>query len=156
MRKLVISLALASTAALAAPAAAQYHDPYRGGGYGQDHYGYQQGQQIQHRIYRLRERIQRLSQRGRVSRNEAYRLQLELDRIERRYAQYARNGLSQREVYELQQRLQNLQQQIREDRRDGRRYDDDRRYGDDRRYDRGYGDDRYDDGRYDDDRYDRD
>jgi hypothetical protein len=66
MRKLIISLILASTAAVAAPAAAQYQDPYRSNGYGQQRYGYQQqNQQVQQRIYRLRERIQRVSQRGR-------------------------------------------------------------------------------------------
>jgi hypothetical protein len=65
----------------------------------------------------LRERIQRVSQRGRVSPREAYRLQRDSsDRA--RYADFARNGLSQRESYDIQQRLQNLQQQIREDRQD--------------------------------------
>lgn len=128
MRKFIISLALASTAAMAAPAAAQYHDPYRTNGYGHgDRYGYQQGRQIEQRIYRLRERIQRVSQRGAVSRKESYRLQRDLDKIERRYSEYSRNGLSQQEQYDLQRRIQNLQEQIREDRQDGRRYNDDRR-----------------------------
>lgn len=133
MRKFVVSAALASTVALAAPAAAQYQEPYRGGyGYGRyDNYGYQQTRQIEQRLYRLRERIQRVSQRGAVSRKESYRLQRDLDKIERRYSDYARNGLSQQEVYDLQRRIQDLQEQIREDRRDGRRYDDSR-------YDDGY------------------
>ena len=141
MRKLITLAVLASTGALAAPAAAQYHDPYRGGDYGRydeygrydQGYGYGQTRQVEQRLYRLRERIGRLSQRGAVSRSESYRLQRELYNIERRYADYARNGLSQRELYDIQVRIERLQQQIREDRRDGRRYDD-RRYDDYYRY----------------------
>lgn len=158
MRKLIISVALASTAAMAAPAAAQYQNPYGGGyqsnghenqgygGRGDNRYGYQQGQQIQQRIYQLRERIQRVIRRGTVSRGDAFRLQRELDQIERRYDQFARNGLDQREQYDLQERIQRLQEQVRDGRRDARGYNDDRRYnGDDRRYnddDRHDGDDR--------------
>ena len=148
MRKFIIDLALASTAAMAAPAAAQYQDSYRDRGYG---YG-QQGRQLEQRIYQLRERIQRVTQRGAVSRNEAIRLQRELNLIERRYQQFVRNGLTRQETYDIEQRIRNLRQQIREDRQDGRRYQDDRRYDD-----RGYDDNRrYDDRRDDDRRYDRD
>lgn len=142
MRKLILSLAIGSTAALAAPASAQYQNPYN---YPPSHpnyggYGYQQGSQnVQQRIYQLRQRITRVIQNGRVSRNEAYRLQRDLNRIEQRYYEYRRNGLSRNEVYDLNNRIENLRQQIREDRRDGRRYDDDRRYDDGRYYD----DDRY-------------
>lgn len=152
MRKLIVSVLMASTFAVAAPAAAQYQR------YDDNRYGYQQGaQQLQQQIYQLRERIGRVTQRGAVSRGEANRLQRELYQIERRYNQFARNGIDRREQYDLQQRIQNLRQQIREDRQDGRRYDNDRygndgRYNDDRRYNdnRGYNDDR----RY--DRRDRD
>lgn len=135
MRKLIVSLALATTAAMAAPAAAQYY-PNSNYGYGNQGYGYQQGRQIEQRIYQLRQRLQRVTQRGRISQSEARRLYRDLDKIERRYDQYARNGLSSNEQYDLQRRIQNLQEQIREDRRDGRRYDDDRRYNDGRYYDR--------------------
>lgn len=164
MRKLIISVALASTAAMAAPAgpaAAQYQNPYGGGyqsrgyedqgygGRGDNRYGYQQGQQIQQRIYQLRERIQRVIRRGMVSRGDVFRLQRELDQIERRYDQFARNGLDQREQYDLQVRIQRLQERVGDGRRDARGYNDDRRYnGDDRRFD----DRRYND----DDRRDRD
>lgn len=146
MRKFIIAtLALASTAAMAAPAAAQYQDRYGDRGYGDDrygqNYGYGQGRQIEQQIYQLRQRIQRVSRRGAVSRNESFRLQRQLEQIERRYDQYARNGINWNEQYDLQQRIQNLRAQIREDRQDGRRYqslergyqDDDDRYYDRRR-----------------------
>jgi len=159
MRKLIISLALASTGAMAAPAAAQYQNPDGGGYQSRDddnqgyrgrtdkRYGYQQGQQIQQRIYQLRECIQRVIRRGTVSRGDAFRLQRELDQIERRYDQFARNGLDQREQYDLQTRIQRLQEQVRDGRRDARGYNDDHRYnGDDRRFDdRRYNDDDRDD-----------
>ena len=147
MRKFIIGLALASTAAMAAPAAAQYQDTYRDRGYENRGYGYgQQSRQFDQRIYQLRERVQRVSERGAVSRNDAYRLQREIDQIERRYNQYARNGINRQEGYDLQQRIQNLQGHIREDRQQARRHFD---------VNRGYRDDdrRYDDRRSDDDRY---
>lgn len=156
MRKLIVSALMASTFAIAAPASAQYQQPYGDNGnyrsqnygnYPSQNYGYQQqGRQLQQQIYQLRERIQRVSQRGAVSRNEAIRLQRELYQIERRYNQFARNGISRKEEYDLRSRIQNLRQQIREDRRDGRGYNDG--HGNDGRYH----DDRNDNRRYDDDR----
>ena len=130
MRKFIIGLVLASTAAMAAPAAAQYQDSYRDRGY-----GYRQGRQLEQRIYQLRERVQRVSERGGVSRNDAYRLQRGIDQIERRYSRYARNGVNREEGYDLQQRIQNLQGQIREDRQQARpHFDVNRGYQDDDRY----------------------
>lgn len=136
MRKLLISTALAAVALSAAPASAQYRD-YNRQGYNQ---GYGRGGNVEQRIDRLADRIERAYQRRAISANEYRRLRERLSQIDRRYDQYRYNGLSQRELQDIQYRLQNLQQQIREDRQDGRRYDD-RRY-DDRRYDR---DDRWDD-----------
>lgn len=131
MRKLMISLAVTTAALVAVPAAAQYQD------YGRYDQRYNQGQtqNIQDRIQRLNQRIQRASQRGTITRHESQRLYNELRRIDYLYNRYRQNGISQRESYDLQNRLQNLQQQVREDRRDGRRYDDrDGRYNDGYRY----------------------
>lgn len=136
MRKLIITAALASTVVFAVPASAQ-SQPYgygnRDGGYDRND-AYRQDQQIQRRLARLRDRIDRLDQRGAVSQREAYRFGRELNLIERQYAQAARNGISERERYDLQRRIQVLQAQIRDDRETGRRYDDDGRYQNDGRY----------------------
>ena len=158
MRKFIIGLVIASTAALSVPAAAQYRNanPYNyppshplhpnNQGRQQGGYGYNEGQtqQIAQRIDRLGQRIDNLSQRGAISRGEANRLSRELEQVDRLYDRYARNGLTQNESYDLQRRLQNVQQQLREDRQDGRNYDNNGRYDDDRRYDdRGANDERY-------------
>jgi hypothetical protein len=126
MRNILISAALISAAAVAAPASAQY---YPGRDYGYDRgYDYQ-GQDIRARIHQLHDRIHRATQRGAISRREAFRLNREIDRLERLYQRYSYNGLNRREHFDLQQRIQNVRAQLREDRRDGRwddRYD---RYG---------------------------
>lgn len=131
MRKLLISTALAAVALSAAPASAQYRDYDRNDGYGHNQ-GYGRGGNIDQRIDRVGERIERAYQRRAISGNEYRRLTQRLSQIDRRYNQYRYNGLSQRELEDIQYRLQNLQQQVREDRQDGRRYDD-RRYNDDYR-----------------------
>ena len=151
MNKFIISLALASTVAIAAPAAAQYQrdDGDQDSGYdrGDRNYGFQQGRQLDQQIYQLRERIMRVSRRGAVSRQESIRLQRQLDQIERRHDEYSRNGINRDEQYNLQRRIQNLRAQVREDRQDGRRHQTlERGYQDDGRYDRGR---EYDDRRYD-------
>lgn len=135
MRKLLISTALAAVALSAAPASAQYRDYDRNREYGYNQ-GYGRGGNIDQRIDRLGERIERAYQRRAISGNEYRNLRNRLVQIDRRYDQYRYNGLSQREFADIQNRLQDLQQQIREDRQDGRRYDD-RRY-DERRYDRNW------------------
>lgn len=134
MRKLMIALGATTAALVAVPAAAKHGDD------GRDRYGYgyqnqNLAQTIDRRIDRLGQRIQRAAQRNTISRNEERRLVEELRRIDYLNDRYRQNGLSQREAYDLQQRLERLQQQIREDRKDGRRYNDGRyddgRYGDD-------------------------
>ena len=125
MRKLLISTALAAVALSAAPASAQYRDYGRNQGYGYN----QQGGNFDQRIDRIGQRIENAAQRGAISRGEYRRLINELRRVDILHDRYRQNGLSQREADDVRYRLQNLQQQVREDRQDGRRYDD-------RRYDR--------------------
>ena len=123
MRKFLIPAILLGATAVAAPASAQYP---RHQGYG---YGYGQGQGVQREIQQLRARIDRAYQRGAISGNEARRLSNELGRIESRFEQGRRNGISPRERQDLQRRLQNLRAHIREERMDGRRdYPRDRRW----------------------------
>jgi hypothetical protein len=122
MRKLLIpAIALAAVAAAASPATAQY----RGGYDPRPAYGYNQndGRDIVAQIRQLGQQIDRSYQRNRITRNEARRLSNELNRIENRFRDYRRGGISAREHHDLQSRIQNLRAQIREDRHDGRRND---------------------------------
>jgi chromosome segregation ATPase len=118
MRKLLIPAILIG-AAVAAPASAQY----QGRGYGHG-YGYGQGQDIHRQLQQLDQRIERAFQRGAITRNEARELSNDLRRIENRFRDYRRNGLSPREHQDLQYRIRELREDIREDRRDGRDWDD--------------------------------
>ena len=127
-------------AAAAAPASAQYRDYGRQQGYGYN----QAGGNLDQRIDRIGERIERAFQNRAITRNEYRRLSYDLGRINGLHDRYRQNGLSQREADDIRNRLQNVQQQIREDRQDGRngryarddRSQDGREYRDNRRYDR--------------------
>ena len=113
MRKLLISLAIASATVVASPAVAQRYG-------GQGH----QGAQIQREINQLENRIQRSAQNGRISRREALSLRREANALQRDYYRFARNGLDRGEYRNLQVRLDRLQNRLRIERRDrdGRRY----------------------------------
>ena len=115
MKKFLIAAAVATSALTAAvPAAAQYY-PAQG-------YGYNGGGVVRSYIVRadqLRQRIDQLDSRDRISNREADRLRRAASDLQRRTRDYARNGLNNRERYELDQRFNQLQQAIRFERRDG-------------------------------------
>src|SRR4028119_2385178 len=120
MRKFVISALALSAIAASAPAAAQYrggYDPRPG--YGQ---GYGHGSDIVAQLRQLDQRIANSFDRGRITRNEARRLSNERNRIEGRFHDYRRGGLSPREHQELQYRIREPREQLREDRHAGRRH----------------------------------
>jgi len=142
MRKFVIGMALLGATVAVTPVAAQ---DYRGYGYEQ---GYNQGGQ---RLYQIGQRIERLTQRGAITRRESYSLRREyayLVQLERRLQ---RGGLNRWERQELNRRTQLLAQRVRQERNDGqwndgRGYDgDDGRYDDRREWRGGDDNDRYDD-----------
>ena len=108
MRKVLITLAIASATVVATPAAAQR-------GYG---YGHQGGNQIQREINQLENRIDRSFQNGRISRREALSLRREANGLQRDYFRFARNGLDRGEYRNLQVRLDRLQDRLRYERRD--------------------------------------
>lgn len=131
MKKYLIAAAGLSAIAAAAPAAAQYYPapaPYYG--YGQPApYGYQQApygngygynyadQQGLIRSYliradRLRQRVERLDDRDRISEREARGLRNATIDLQRRTRDYVRNGLNDRERYDLDQRFARLEQVI--------------------------------------------
>jgi hypothetical protein len=111
MRNLLISAAIVSAAALAAPATAQYQD---------GRYGYSYGQNINRQLHDIRQRIDRAEDRDRISRREARRLFRQADHVEQRFHNYRRGGLSRWESQDLQNRIYALRQQLRWERRDGR------------------------------------
>jgi hypothetical protein len=127
MRKIIISAVLLSTAFAAAPAAAQYRDYNRGYGYDQ---GYTQhhGRGIEQQLRQISQRIDNMYQRRLLSNNEASRLQRDVQNIERRLYDYARNGLSQREHQEIQYRIHNLRERLQRERWEGREQRRDDRY----------------------------
>lgn len=169
MRKFFIAAAVATSALAAAPAAAQYYPapqpaPY---GYGQPQgygYGYNYGNQrglvrsYLVRVDQLRNRVERLDSRNRISDREAARLRNETAQLQQRVRSYAYDGLNWRERQDLDRRIAWVERTIRSERYDG----DDRRWRDrdgdgqwDRRdewidRDRDGRDDRYEDdrGRY--------
>jgi hypothetical protein len=144
MRNLLISAALVSAAAVAAPAAAQWSYPNA-----HNEFGYNRGaaQGIQNQVRQLHQRIDRMYQRRLISNGERRDLHQRAENINRRLFDYSRNGLSQREYFDLQNRIENFRQRLQRERFEGRderrddRWDDRRDRRDDRRRDR----DRWDD-----------
>jgi hypothetical protein len=136
MRKLLISIVVASSALAAVPAAAQgYHGgqgQYGGQGYygGQGHgqrgnYGYpgDRGlmQRFHQQISQLEQRIERSAQRRAISPGEYRALRNHAANLRQRLNRFARNGLSRGEVQDIADRIDNLRDRIRDERRDGRR-----------------------------------
>ncbi len=120
MRKILISAALITAAAVAAPASAQY------GNHGRQGYGFNHGAQIPQQLAQIADRIERARERRLISRNEARQLMNQVERIDDRYDDYRRGGLTRWEHQELQQRIHSLRQRLRWERQEGRqeRWDD--------------------------------
>lgn len=126
MRRIILTAVLLSSAFAAAPAAAQYRDYNRGygNGYNQNH-----GRGIEQQLRQLSQRVDAMYQRRLLSDREASRLQGNVRDIERRFYDYARNGLSPREHQDLQYRIHNLRERLQRERWEGRQERrDDRRY----------------------------
>jgi hypothetical protein len=123
MLKIVIPAIIASTAAFAAPATAQYRGDYPDSRYSDSRpYDgrYSNGREIRSQIDRMIDRIHRAEDRDMISKREEDRLLREARNIQRLYHRYRANGLSSRETHELQSRIHNLRQQFRFERQDGR------------------------------------
>ena len=112
MRKLILTLAAASAAFGAMPAAAQA-------------WRVQPRVQVQIRsdINQLQTQIQRAAQRRTISQREAVSLRRQSVDLRQLLAQYNRNGLSRPEVTALELRINRVRQNLRLERRDwdGRR-----------------------------------
>ncbi|MCY7338443.1 MAG: hypothetical protein LH465_00555 [Sphingomonas bacterium] len=159
MRKFLISTALvASTIAVAAPAAAQWVPPSpQGYAYGYNNQGDPRlARAYSVRINRLHQQIHRLGERRQLSRSEFSRLNREVDVLENRLSRASYRGLSRQEAYVIERDLARLERNIYREARDGNGYRDHHSQG---QYGYGYqnaygGYDRDRDGR--DDRYEDD
>ena len=124
MRKFLIPAAVAAaTLAIAAPAAAQYAQPYGNAyGYNNNLHGHVRGLQV--RIDRLQVQIRNLDRRNIVSNREAARLMDDSRDLERRLLRNARDGrgLTWNEARAVETRLARLEQRLWRDARDGNRW----------------------------------
>jgi hypothetical protein len=124
MKKIIVALAMASSALVAAaPASAQYGDRYRQD-YRNDRYDDRgvRGGDVRQRIERINFRIERGIERGTITRREAQRLRYEVNNVSRLAQRYGHDGMSGRERADLERRLDWLQQRVQHE-----RSDDDRR-----------------------------
>lgn len=112
MRKIVLSVVIASATLTAIPASAQTWRPRPA-----------VARQIQADINQLDNQINRAQQRRKISRQEAVSLNRQALRLQRTYNRYARNGLDRREVADLERQINVVRQNLRLERRDwdGRR-----------------------------------
>ena len=116
MRKLLVSVALATAGVAAAvPAVAQ---PGQHHGYNQR--GPDRGEinQLIRQLNQIDVRIDRQANRGNISRREAISLNRQANQIRNRLVRSGRNGLSRREFAELRIQVNRLEQNLRLERRD--------------------------------------
>ena len=130
MRKLLVSVVVATATLAAVPAAAQY----RGGDdrrweHRDESRWHNSGpnrravQQLLVRINQVDQRINRSARRGVISSREAFSLRREANQVRNRLHRASRDGLSGREFGQLHARVNRLDQRLRYERRDadGRR-----------------------------------
>jgi len=142
MRKLgktfVAALVAGSALGVAIPAQAQYypqqHDGWRDRDDDRrgdrdddrrwDRDGYGQANAIRQQIEQLRQRIDRIDARDRISEREADGLRRAVRNLREQFRDFNRNGLSQREAMILRDRIQRIRARLQFERRDndGRRW----------------------------------
>jgi hypothetical protein len=117
MRKLLISVAIATATIAAVPAAAQYHGQARAGWH-QNGPSRAAVNNLVRDLNRAQNRITRSQQRRIISPREAVSLRREANQIRQRLHFAARGGISGREFAQLRFRVNRLEQRIRLERRD--------------------------------------
>jgi hypothetical protein len=122
MRKFLLTAALlASSVAVAAPAAAQWAPPAPNGyAYGYNNHG--QVRRLEVRVQQIRNQIRQMDRRNILSNREADRLNREARDIQYRIRRLGDNGLNGRERYEIERRISRLEQRVYREARDGNRY----------------------------------
>ncbi len=124
-RFLIPAALLASTIAVAAPAAAQWAQPIpQGYAYGYNNYQGSRGltRAYAQRINRLHQQIHRLGERRQLSRSEFLRLNRDVDVIENRLQRASYRGLNRQEAYVIERDIARLERSIYREARDGNRY----------------------------------
>lgn len=121
MRKLLVSIAIATATLAAVPAAAQYHQ----GRPGWQNDGWSQMrprvEALQRDLDRVEQRIQFSLERRTISFREARSLRREAADIRIGINRHGRNGISEREFVNLRARVDRLQARLRVERRDNDR-----------------------------------
>ena len=132
MRKLLVSVVVATATLAAVPAAAQYRgddrrwedrderrwedrDERRWYNHGPNQRAVQQ---LLVRINQVEQRIDRSARRGVISSREAFSLRREANQVRNRLHRASRDGLSGREFGQLHARVNQLEQRLRYERRD--------------------------------------
>jgi hypothetical protein len=119
MRKLLVSVAIATATLAAVPAAAQYQDRHWDDRPGYGHRtNWQAVNDLRRDLAQIEDRINRSARRGQISQREAFGLRREANRIENRLQRASRGGLSGREFAELRVSVNRLRQHLRVERRD--------------------------------------
>jgi len=155
---LIPAALLASTIAVAAPAAAQWAQPMpQGYAYGYNNQGNRGLERAYaQRINRLHQQIHQLGERRQLSRSEFLRLNRAVDVLENRLARASYRGLGRQEAYAIERDIARLERNIYREARDGRNRDHHSQsqygynsYGSQQGYDRDRDgrDDRYEDDR---------
>ena len=130
MRKLLVSVAIATATLAAVPAAAQYRDSGWSQRDNRDNDGWHQRgpsrpavNNLLRRLDQVETRIHRSARRGIISQREAFGLNRNANQIRGQLQYSSRNGLSGREFADLQVRVNRLEQRLRVERQDwdGRR-----------------------------------
>lgn len=127
MRKVLLSVGLATIALSAAPAAAQGYG-YDDRGYGDRGYGWNGGNGqyrdgAREELWRLSQQVDRAIQRGDLNRREADYFRREIAQLRYLDQRYSQGGYNRREREQLDQRVDRLRERLRYERRD-----DDRRW----------------------------
>ncbi len=123
MVKFLAPVLLASTVAVAAPAAAQWAPPApQGYAYGYNNHG--QVRRLEVRVAQLRREIRQLDRRNILSDREARRLEEQARYLQHRIRQAGYNGINGRERFEIERHIARLEERIRIQATDGNR-----RYG---------------------------
>ena len=114
MRKLLVSVALATATLAAVPAAAQHHNS------GWSHRGPDQRAvfQLRQELGQVENRIERSARRGIISPREAFGLRRQASQVRFQLNRAGRNGLSGREFASLRVQVNRLEQRVRMERRD--------------------------------------
>ena len=118
MRKLLISVALATATIAAVPAAAQYHGGHARPGWHQNGPSRAAINNLVRDLNQAQNRIARSQQRRIISPREAMSLRREAAQIRQRLNFAARGGISGREFAQLRLRVNRLEQRVRLERRD--------------------------------------